>query len=170
MLGFCIKSLYLSHRPATMKNSGPLYFAVIPKPKTDVWYKAQKMGVNRIGDMKKRIVRGSQVELNGKRLTNPHSARKNLVKKLDATDVPRAHVVSVTGHRNEKSFDHYVDSLSTKRSKQLSNIISAKETATSVASVFQAKLFLYKTAMEIPVPFHLHPHLHWLFYPTISSA
>ena len=83
---------YLSHRPATMKNSGPLYFAVIPKPKTDIWHKAQKMGINRIGDMMTRIVRGSEVELTGKRLTNPHSARKTLVKKLDDAGVPRAQI------------------------------------------------------------------------------
>jgi hypothetical protein len=40
--------------------------------------------------------------------------------------------VSVTGHRNEKSLDDYVDSFSTVRSKQLSNIISGRETVTSV--------------------------------------
>ena len=74
-----------------MKNSGPLYFAVIPKPKTDIWHKAQKMGINRIGDMMTRIVRGSEVELTGKRLTN-HSARKTLVKKLDDAGVPRAQI------------------------------------------------------------------------------
>lgn len=124
---------YLSHRPAKMKNSGPLYLAVIPKPKTDVWYKAQKMGLSRIGDIMKRIVRGSEAELTGKRLTN-HSARKTLVKKLDDANVPRAQIVSVTGHRNEKSLDDYVDSFSTKRSKQLSNIISGKETATTSMS------------------------------------
>ena len=43
--------------------------------------------------------------------------------------------MSVTGHRNETSLDDYVDSFSTKRSKQTSNIISSKETATSVSSV-----------------------------------
>ncbi|CAB4020166.1 Hypothetical predicted protein, partial [Paramuricea clavata] len=69
--------------------------------------------------------------LAGKRLTN-RSARKTVVKKLDDANVPRAQIVSVTGHRNEKSLDDYVDSFSTVRSKQLSNIISGRETLTGV--------------------------------------
>ena len=40
--------------------------------------------------------------------------------------------MSVTGHRNEKSLDDSVDSFSTVRSKQLSNIISGRETVTGV--------------------------------------
>ena len=89
------------------------------------------MGANRIGEIMKRIVRGTPVEFVGKRLTN-HSARKTVVKKLDDANVPRAQIVSVTGHRNEKSLDDYVDSFSTVRSKQLSNIISGRETVTGV--------------------------------------
>ncbi|CAB4013967.1 Hypothetical predicted protein [Paramuricea clavata] len=70
---------YLSHRPADLKNSGPFYLAVNHKPKTDVWYKMQKIGAKRIGENMKRIVRGTPVELAGKRLTN-HSPRKTVVK------------------------------------------------------------------------------------------
>jgi hypothetical protein len=53
-----IFKIYLFHRPADFKNSGPLYLAVNHKAKTDVWYKVQKMGANRIGEIMKRIVRG----------------------------------------------------------------------------------------------------------------
>ena len=123
---------YLSHRPEKLKMSGPLYLAVKYKPKTKVWYKAQKMGTNRLGEIMKRIVRGTAVEQTGKRLTN-HSARKTVVKKLDDANIPRAQIVSVTGHRNEKSLDDYVDSFSTERSKQLSNIISGSETVNTLS-------------------------------------
>ena len=123
---------YLSHRPAKLKMSGPLYLAVKSKPKTKVWYKAQKMGTNRIGEIMKRIVRGTAVEQTGKHLTN-HCARKTVVKKVDDTNIPRAQIVSVTGHRNEKSLDDYVDSFSTERSKQLSNIISGSETVNTLS-------------------------------------
>jgi hypothetical protein len=53
-----ISKVYLSHRPADFKHSGPLYLAVNHKAKTDVWYKVQKMGANSIGEIMKRIVRG----------------------------------------------------------------------------------------------------------------
>ena len=114
---------YLSRRPADLKNSGPLYLAIIHKPLTETWYKNQKMGGNRIVEIMERIVSGTSVASGGKRFTN-RSARKTLVKKLDDADVPRAQIVSVNGHQNEKSLDDYVDSFTVKRSKQLSNIIS----------------------------------------------
>ena len=123
---------YLSHRPEKLKMSGPLYLAVKYKPQTKVWYKAQTMGTNRLGEIMKRIVRGTAVEQTGKRLTN-HSARKTVVKKLDDANIPRAQIVSVTGHRNEKSLDDYVDSFSTEGSKQLSNIISGSETVSTLS-------------------------------------
>ena len=78
-----------------------------------------------IGDIMKRIVRGTPVEATGKRLTN-HSAKKSVAKKLDNENIPRAQIVSVTRDRNEKSLDDYVDSCSSERSKQLSHIISSR--------------------------------------------
>ena len=54
-----IFKVYLSHLPADLKNSDPLYLAVNHKAKTDVWYKVQKMGANRIGEIMKQIVRGT---------------------------------------------------------------------------------------------------------------
>ena len=53
-----------------------------------------------------------------------HSGRKTLVKKLDDASVSRDKIVAVTGHRNEKSLDDYVDSMNNQQAKQLSNIIS----------------------------------------------
>jgi hypothetical protein len=66
---------------------------------------------------------------------------------MDDAYIPRAQIVSVTGHRNEKSLDDYIDSFSTVCSKQLSNIISGRETVTGI---------------ETPVSFLVHPHLRWL--------
>ena len=99
---------YLSHRPEKLKMSSPLYLAFKYKPKTKVRYKSQKMGTNRLGEIMKRIVRGTAVEQTGKRLTN-HSARKTVIKKLDDANIPRAQIVSVTDHRNQKSLEDYVD-------------------------------------------------------------
>ena len=60
--------------------------AVIERPKTEVWYKKQRLGS--IDQMMKNIVKSTPVALSGKKLTN-HSARKTLVKKLRTANVER---------------------------------------------------------------------------------
>ena len=113
---------YLARRPPELQNNGPLYLAVINNPKSSVWYKKLKMGQNRIGQIMKKIVANTSLE-GSKRLTN-HSGRKTVVKKLDDADVPRDKIMAVTGHRNVKSLDDYVDSMNSKQAHELSNIIS----------------------------------------------
>ena len=113
---------YLSHRPVHLRDDGPLFLAINHSAKTDIWYKDQKMGYNRIGQMMKCIVANTSFE-GKKRLTN-HSGRKTVVKKLDEASVPRSKIISVTGHSNEKSLDDYLDDMNTEQSKQLSRIIS----------------------------------------------
>ena len=111
----------LFHRPESLRTSGPLYLSIIVNPKSSVWYKDQNMGKNRIGEIMKRIV--EKTELATKKLTN-HSGRKTVVKKLDDAAVPRSKIMTVTGHRNEKSLDDYVDCMNNDQSKELSSIIS----------------------------------------------
>jgi len=117
---------YLARRPKELREKGPLYLSTISTPTSEVWYKRQKMGVNRIGEMMKRIIAGTSIE-GEKRLTN-HSGRKTLIKKLDDASVPR-NKITVIGHRNEKSLDDYVDSMNHKQSRKLSNIISGEAVA-----------------------------------------
>ena len=45
---------FLAHRPNEMLTTGPLYLGVIENPKSQVWYKNQKMGLDRIGEIMKR--------------------------------------------------------------------------------------------------------------------
>ena len=49
---------YLSRRPAALQNS----FSIKYKSNNNTWYKAQPMGTNRINEMMKRIVQGTQLE------------------------------------------------------------------------------------------------------------
>ena len=44
---------FLSQIPEDMRSSGPFYLAVIERPKTQVWYKRQRMGVNSINSFMK---------------------------------------------------------------------------------------------------------------------
>ena len=96
--------MFLSHRPEEMKSSRPFYVAVIQRPKSQVWYKRQRMGIHSINSFMKSMA--LQGEIEGKRLTN-HSASKTLVKKLKAANQPRAAIIGVTGHTNECSLADY---------------------------------------------------------------
>ena len=73
---------FLSRRPPELRESGPFYLAVIERPKTEVWYKKQRLGIHSIDQMMKNIVKSNPVALSGKKLTN-HSAKKNPGKKAE---------------------------------------------------------------------------------------
>ena len=79
---------FLSRRPPELRESGPLYLAVTERPKTEVWYKKQRLGIHSIDQMMKNIVKSTPVALSGKKLTN-HSARKTLANKLRIANVER---------------------------------------------------------------------------------
>ncbi|CAB4009817.1 zinc finger MYM-type 2-like [Paramuricea clavata] len=98
---------YLSRRPAALQNSGPFYLSIKYNSNNNTWYKAQPMGTNRINEMMKRIVQGTQLEhQQQKKLTN-HSACKAVVNKLKKNNVERSSIVKVTGHRNLQWLNDY---------------------------------------------------------------
>ena len=124
---------YLSKRPQELRDKGPFYLAIIEKPKRNVWYKKQRLGVNSIDNMMKSVVKDTPLEKSKKKLTN-HTARKTVVKKLRAASVERQSRIQVTGHSSEKSLNDY-DEGSEKEQQHLSNIISM--TPQSASSSFR---------------------------------
>ena len=48
---------YLSKRPQELREKGPFYLAIIENPKTNVWYKKQRLDVNSIDNMMKSVVK-----------------------------------------------------------------------------------------------------------------
>ena len=120
---------YLSRRRQELRDKGPFCLAVIENPKTNVWYKKQRLGDNSIDHMMKNIIKNTPLEVTNKRLSN-HSARKTVVKKLRAANVERQSIIQVTGHANETSLNDY-DEGSERQQRQLSHIISrTPQTAT----------------------------------------
>ncbi|KAL9983706.1 hypothetical protein ACROYT_G005923 [Oculina patagonica] len=115
---------FLSHRPREMQATGPLYLSSIKNPSSQVWFKKQPMGENKINEMMKSIIQGSTLEHSTKRFSN-HSARKTVVKKLKSAGLERSSIVKVTGHRNEKSLNDYDESDEVEQ-RQLSHVISNK--------------------------------------------
>ncbi|XP_068727542.1 uncharacterized protein [Montipora capricornis] len=106
-----------------MRNSGPFYIAIIDKPKSEVWYKKQRMGVNKIDSFMKNMVLEAELDVQGKKLTN-HLIRKTLVKKLKASNQPRSAIIGVTGHTSERSLADYEEGDEAEQ-RQISSIISA---------------------------------------------
>jgi len=57
---------YLSRRPLELRDKGLFYLAVIDNPKTEVWYKTQRLGVNSIDHMMKNIIKNTPLETSRK--------------------------------------------------------------------------------------------------------
>lgn len=86
-----------------MRNSGPFYLATFENPKSEVWYKKQRMGVNKIDSFMKNMALEAELDVQRTTLTN-HSVRKTLVKKLKASNQPRSAIIGVTGQRDKRAF------------------------------------------------------------------
>ena len=96
---------FLQRRPVDMRNSGPMYLAIINNPKSDVWFKVSNIGVNYINNITKTMVKKSPFETT-KKLTN-HAWRKTTVKQMRKSGASRSEIIEVTGHSNEDGLDPY---------------------------------------------------------------
>lgn len=66
---------FLCHSPLELGTTGPLYLSCVKDPTSQVWYKRQPMGVNKINQMMEPIIKDTSLE--------EHSARKTVVKKVE---------------------------------------------------------------------------------------
>jgi len=76
----------LALRGFALKQSGPLYLRPLEKPKRDVWFSTQPVGVNKINSYVKELATLGGLECTNKRFTN-HSVRKTTVHKLQKAGV-----------------------------------------------------------------------------------
>ena len=113
---------FLWRCPPELRIPGPLYLSCVSNPSSQVWYKRQPMGENKINGMMKSVIAGTSLEDSSKTFSN-HSARKTVVKKLKTAGLERSSIVKVMGHRNEKSLDDY-DEGDESEQRQLSHTIS----------------------------------------------
>ncbi|XP_078364311.1 uncharacterized protein LOC144648699 [Oculina patagonica] len=122
---------WLERRPEQLKNSGPLYLAIIPRPNSHVWYAKSRMGEHRISQIMKSVA-SCLPEGCTKKITN-HSTRKTVVAKLKEAGQPRHKIIQVTGHARESSLDDY-DQTSESERRQLSHIASGYTAPSSTSS------------------------------------
>ena len=137
-----------------MKNSGPLYLAIIPRPTTSVWYAKSRMGEHRIRQIMKSFASCLPEDCT-KKITN-HSTRKTVVAKLKEAGQPRDKIIQVTGHARESSLDDYHEITEDER-RQLSHIASGyvvpKSSSSSVNSVQACtSTSTASSSMESPQP------------------
>jgi len=100
--------LYASKRPEQMKSdNSPFYLAInytrvanSSKP----WFKAMPMGSNKLNSLVKTMA--EKAGLNAENLTN-HSARKQMIQKLNDHEVPPTHIMQISEHKNIQSLNNY---------------------------------------------------------------
>ena len=98
----------ISKRPQHLRNSGPLYLQPLSKPKPDIWYSIQPVGINKIDGFMKKIATIGRLDITIKHFTN-HSVRKTTVRKLQKAGVSNDKIIAITGHKTEQSIKAYVD-------------------------------------------------------------
>ena len=81
---------FLRRRPLEMRTSGPLYLAIIQRPKTEVWYAKSRMGEHKLGSIMKTLAQ--TISIDGKKISN-HSTRKAVVAKLKKAGQPRHKII-----------------------------------------------------------------------------
>ena len=96
----------VKHRPIDMKATGPLYLAVIDRPRSDVWFKKTPMGVHKIHNLVKEMTKTCPALNLNKKITN-HSIRKTAVRRLRENGFQKAEIKNVTGHASEAGLDAY---------------------------------------------------------------
>ncbi|CAG8731147.1 21085_t:CDS:2 [Cetraspora pellucida] len=74
--------------------------------KNDIWYKASRMGENKLKSMMQQIVINIGIDLEGRKITN-HSCRRTAIMILKAFDVPEDEVMIFSGHRSCKDIHAY---------------------------------------------------------------
>ena len=136
---------FLRRRPLEMRTSGPLYLAIIQRPKTEVWYAKSRMGEHKLGSIMKTLAQ--TISIDGKKISN-HSTRKAVVAKLKKAGQPRHKIIQITGHANETSLDDY-DEIDEEERRTLSHIISGYSGPSTTTSSSKASP---PSLNSLPVP------------------
>ena len=99
---------FKSRRPEALRESGPFYLCPIDNPKSNVWFKTQRVGINSINNILKNMKKNSPLAslIPNKKISN-HSARKTAVRKMKSAGFQKCEIKNITGHANEKGLDPY---------------------------------------------------------------
>ena len=137
--------MMLSKRPDELKLSEPLYLTPLQKPKPDVWYSKQSVGIHTVNGFMKAIAETGGLKGNGKRYTN-HSVRRVTVQKLRKAGVSSREIIAITGHKTEESSKDY-DDIDRDDHRRLSKILSGSNGANGMEVASQSSLHNTQSVM-----------------------
>ena len=127
--------LYASKRPDQMKSDNSLFYLAINYTRvtnsSKPWFKAAPMGSNKSNSLTKTMA--EKAGLNAENLTN-HSARKQIIQKLNDHEVPPTHIMQISEHKNVHSLNNY-SSLLEKQQRDMSNIMRASTSASGSLAI-----------------------------------
>ncbi|CAC5421278.1 unnamed protein product [Mytilus coruscus] len=104
-------------------------------PKPTIWYAAQPIVKNKLASMMSRISEEAGLSI---RYTN-HCLRATVATGLKREGVDDRAIMSVTGHRNVKSLDSYIEGTTDKQRRELSNTLQRVATANSDSALNENK-------------------------------
>ena len=90
------------------------------EPENEIWYENRPLGVNKLGDMMKDISKAAALS---KIYTN-HCVRATSITLWSNAGFTNRHIMSISGHRNEQSLQHYNRRPSTSQLKRCSEVLS----------------------------------------------
>ena len=128
-----IFSKYVAKRPVEMcKPDSPLYLAINHSPADGhPWYKRQRMGKNKLGEIMKAMAKRGDLKGNK---TN-HSVRKTMITTLARNAIPETQIMQLSGHRNIQSLNSYKKATLSQQ-REMSHLLSTgrKESTGSVTT------------------------------------
>ena len=90
------------------------------KPDNKTWYENRPLGINKLGDLMKHISTAAGLS---KIYTN-HCVRATSIALWSNAGLTNRHIMSISGHRNEQSLQHYNHRPSTSQLKHCSEVLS----------------------------------------------
>lgn len=117
--GYSALKLYIS-------KLNPSCEALFPYPKRQwsladiVWYENRPLGVNKLGDMMKIISSAAGLST----ICTNHCVRATSITLWSDAGLTNRHIMSISGHRNEQSLQHYNRRPSTSQLKRCNDVLS----------------------------------------------
>ena len=90
------------------------------KPADQTWYENRPLGVNKLGNMMKDISAAAGLST----IYTNHCVRATSITLWSNAGLTNRHIMSISGHRNEQSLQHYSHRPSTSQLKRCSQVLS----------------------------------------------
>ena len=120
--------IYGNKRPDDFSSpEHPFYLAVntrnMSPGEDETWFIREPIGVNKLGKLMPRMAKQAGLS-SDKHITN-HSARKYMIQKLSASNIPPTHIMQISGHKNVQSINNYSE-ISIQQHQNISEILSSR--------------------------------------------